>query len=281
MKPINILVFSFILCWATTLSANSFQTLSNFSSQKLAENLFVLKSINSNTNIGVFIGEKSALLIDPVAGRGNNAVFAKAVADITGKPIKYVINSHNHIDHSGANSFYTELGAVIVVHAENDKHEPTQFVSFQETYSIDIGNEKIELVHIPSHSSHDILIHFKKSNVIFMGDTYMHNAYPHAFFAGSKGLNRVLDKALSLANDATKIVTAHGHFSSTKSELATFKHNANLWYQRIEWLHNQGQTKDDIVKDEELIKISKEFKAFSASFFEFMITKTLQKEHGV
>lgn len=268
------------VCWATLTQANPFQHLENFNSLSLADNLYVLKSSSSNTNIGVFIGKHFVVLIDPVPGNANNEALAKAVTHVAGKPIKYVINTHDHIDHSGANQFYTERGAIIVQQQDDFDGNDPQKIAFKKQYVIELDNEQIELLHISSHSSHDVLVHFKNSNVIFMGDTYMHNAYPHAFVGGSEGLTRVIDKTLELSDNTTQLVTAHGRFSTKTSELITFKNDANKWYQLIEKFHNQGKTKDEMLKDETLITLSKKFKPFSAGFFELMLTKTLKKEHG-
>lgn len=268
-------IFTIVLCWSGLSLATPFQDLDNFDSYQLSDNLFTLKSHQSNTNIGVFIGKKSIVLIDPVVGRENNSRLVQAIKKLTDKPIKYVINTHNHMDHNGANTFYRNLGATIVAHGI---HPEENQLTFKETYTIDMGNEKIDLLHIASHSAHDVLIHFSTSNVIFMGDTYMHDMYPHAYIGGSKGLINVANKTLSLANNGTKIVTAHGRFTTSKSEFLDFKTNAVAWYQRIDSLNKKGLDINSIAQDEVLQKISTKFRPLSEANFKKRIKQTVEAE---
>jgi len=256
-------------------AADPFKSLVDFNSHQLTNNLFTLKSNQSNTNIGFFIGKDSILLIDPVVGSENNSKLVNAISELSDKPIKYVINTHDHIDHSGANSFYQELGATIVSFSERsiDNH-----ITFKDKYSIDFGTEKIDLFHIASHSASDVIIHFNKSNVIFMGDTYMHNIYPHAYIGGSKGLYEVIEKTLSLSDDLTQIVTAHGRFTTNKLEFLDFKANAVSWYERIKSLKAQGLDIDDIARDETLRNISTNFRDLSEENLRRRIAQTIKAE---
>ena len=263
------------ICWSSLTLANPFQHLADFTSYQLADNLFTLKSNRSNTNLGVFIGDKSILLIDPVVGSANNAVLVEAIKKLSDKPIKYVINTHAHADHSGANSFYQKIGATIVLYGDSAKENQ---ITFKDHYSIDMGNEKIDLFHIASHSSDDVLIHFNKSNTIFMGDTYMHNMYPHAYIGGSKGLYQVIEKTLSLADDTTHIVTAHGRFTTTKAEFLDFKTNAVAWYQRIQSLNTEGFDVNKIAQDRALIALSKKFRPLSEEHLKRRILQTIKVE---
>lgn len=79
---------------------------SNFRKQKIKDNVYVLKAKNYRTNIGVFIGEESIVLIDPMAGSDNHQALLDEIKNLSTKPIKFVINTHSHGDHSGANSFF-------------------------------------------------------------------------------------------------------------------------------------------------------------------------------
>jgi glyoxylase-like metal-dependent hydrolase (beta-lactamase superfamily II) len=261
--------------WSGFVSSNPFDQLTNFTSQQLAENLYTLKSNNSNTNIGIFIGTTAILLIDPVVGKTNNSALISAIKQISDKPIKYVINTHSHRDHSGENTLYTELGATIVQYSPQPEINK---ITFKNSYILDMGNEKIKLFHFVSHSADDVIIQFDVSNVIFMGDTYMHHTYPHAYVGGSEGLYAVIEKTLSLANDSTQIITAHGRFISSRSEFIDFKRNATAWYKRIVLLSKQAQQISDIAQDAELIKVSQFFRTYSAKFLEQRVAKTIKSE---
>ena len=266
------------VCWASFTFANPFQQLTNFTSQQLTENLFVLKSTRSNTNVGIFIGDKSILLIDPVVGKANNDKLVSAIKKLSDKPIKYVINTHGHNDHVGANSFYIELGASVISNTNGQFYSNQDPITSKDIYSIDMGNEKLDLLHFTSHTTGDVIINFHKNNAIFMGDTYMHDAYPHAYAGGSIGQFKVINKTLSLSNELTILVTAHGRFITKKEEFLAFKKKSELWYEKIKELNDQGKPIDVMSKNEELVKISEMFRPFSLSYFEQQLRKTLATE---
>lgn len=254
---------------------------SNFIREKITDNLYVLKSKNYNTNIGVFIGEKDLLLIDPVAGNNKHEDLLDAIKQLSNKPIKFVLNTHNHIDHSGANSFFAKLGATIISQ-ENVKYSSAKHgTTFKNTYTIDMGNDAIELHHHTAHTFDDALIYFTKSNTVFMGDTYMTNSFPHFYYGGgSKGHLDILDKALALGNEVTIIVPAHGKLISNKKELNEYKQNSVLWSNRIKELHDSGKTANSISEDEKIKALSLTFNGAN-SISKQRLIQTIEKTISV
>ncbi len=229
---------------------------SKFVQEKIADNLYVLKAPNYHTNVGVFISTDAILLIDPMTGFDNHQNLLDAIKKLSDNPIKYVLNTHSHGDHSGANKFFSELGATIVSH-ENAKYSNAIYdVTFKDTYTIEMDNESINLFHIAAHTIDDALIYFKKNNVVFMGDSYMTNTYPFYFGGGGVGHISILDKALSLGNEKTIIVPAHGKLSSNKEELENYKENSMNWIERIRALYSKGNTIDEIILDSQIKKLS-------------------------
>lgn len=233
---------------------------SGYLQQKITENLYVLKKPNYNTNVGVFIGENEILLVDPMTGNNNQQQLLDAIKQLSGKPVTYVINTHHHMDHSGANSFFKDLGATIISH-ENSKYSNAVYnVTFKDAYTLDMGNEKVELYHNVAHTFDDALVYFKNSNAIFMGDTYMTNSFPHFYYGGgSKGHLSNLDKALALGNATTAIIPAHGKLLSNKEELTFYRENSVKWMSRIKQLHNEGKNSDAIAVDEHIKQLSMVF----------------------
>lgn len=251
----------------------------DFIQQKITNNLYILKSPNYNTNVGVFIGDESILLIDPMTGANNHQNLLNTIRQLSEKPIKYVINTHNHGDHSGANSFFSKVGATIISQ-ENVKYSRAKYdATFKDHYIVDMGNEKVELFHIASHTFDDALIYFTDNNTVFMGDTFMTNSFPHFYYGGgSKGHLEIINKALSLGNENTTIIPAHGKLASSKKELNIYKENSAKWINRIAELHNLGKTSDEIIKDEQIKELSTVFnggKSISIKGFIQTIEKTI------
>lgn len=232
----------------------------NFTQKKLNDNFYVLKAPNYNTNTGVFIGSDAILLIDPMTGFDSHQNLLGAIEQLSSKPIKYVLNTHSHMDHSGANKFFSELGATIISH-ENAKYSNALYdVTFEDTFTVELGSETVELMHISAHTIDDILIYFTESNVTFMGDTYMTNSYPHFYYGGgSAGHLQVLNKALALGDEKTVIVPAHGDLSSNKEALLTYKQNSVRWMTRITELYDQGKTVDEMIEDPLIKQLSIQF----------------------
>lgn len=252
---------------------------SDFIQQKITNNLYILKSPNYNTNVGIFIGDESILLIDPMTGANNHQNLLNTIKQFSDKPIKYVLNTHNHGDHSGANSFFEELGATIISQ-ENAKYSRAKYdITFKDSYTINMGNEKVELFHIASHTFDDILIYFKENNTVFMGDTFMTNSFPHFYYGGGgKGHLTIIEKAISLGNEDTFIIPAHGKLSSNKKKLNVYKENSEKWINRIRELYSLGHNSNEIINDEQIKKLSLVFndgKKVSSQRLEKTIEKTI------
>jgi hypothetical protein len=93
-----------------------------------------------------------------------------------------------------------------------------------------------------------------------MGDTFMTNSYPHFYYGGGGGGHqRILDKALSLGNDQTHIIPAHGQLSSDKQTLRQYLLNSQQWINRIQTHHQAGHSAEVISQDEEIIRLSTKF----------------------
>ncbi|MCG8332283.1 MAG: MBL fold metallo-hydrolase [Chitinophagales bacterium] len=233
---------------------------SNFIEQKINDNFYILRSKNYRTNIGVFIGDEEIVLVDPMAGVNNHQALLEKIKELSEKPIKYVINTHSHSDHSGANSFFADIGAIIVSQENSKFTSEKTNVTFKDRYTIKMGNETIEFFHVPSHSIDDVIIYFSKNNVVFMGDVYMTNALPHFYFGGGGSAHiEILNKALSLGNDNTLFIAGHGDLSSNREELKNYRENSNNWINRIKELHNQIKSIDEIADDNQIKELGKAF----------------------
>ncbi|MTI19697.1 MBL fold metallo-hydrolase, partial [Fulvivirga sp. RKSG066] len=264
MKVINFFIFNilflFTVCCINAQPEQQNSKSADFIQERINDNLYVLKAVNYNTNIGVFVGSEELLLIDPMAGDGKQQSLTNAIKLISNKPIKYVLNTHSHGDHSGANSYFSALGATVIAHENSKYSKATSDITFTDSYTIEMGNETIELHHIAAHTFDDALIYFKKNNTIFIGDSYMTNSFPHFYYGGgSKGHVEILNKAIALGDANTTIVPAHGNLKSDKKQLLTFKENSEKWVNRIKTLHTDGKTANVMIEDEQIKKLAQFF----------------------
>ena len=209
---------------------------------KLTDTTYMLTGAGGN--LGLSVGEDAVFLVDdqyaPVSEK-----IAKAIAQITAKPVKFVLNTHWHGDHTGGNENLGNAGVLIVAHDNVRKRMSTdQFielmkmsvkpspkaalpvVTFASTMSFHLNGEELRATHMPrAHTDGDAIVHFTRSDVIHMGDIYFNGMYPFidASSGGSaEGVLAACDQALAIATDRTKIIPGHGPLSN-KAELKAYR----------------------------------------------------------
>lgn len=202
--------------------------------EKLAEGVYMLTGAGGN--IGVSSGEDGVLVIDSQYAALTDKIRA-AVAAISDKPLRFLINTHWHGDHTGGNENLAKTGAVIFAH-ENVRERmsvaqsifgretpasPEQalpVVTFNQGITFHLNGDDIDLFHISNaHTDGDVLIRFRKANVLHMGDIYFAGSYPFIDVASGGSINgmiRVLDQVLGMIDENTKIIPGHGPLSNKK-----------------------------------------------------------------
>ncbi len=206
---------------------------------QVADNIYMLTG--SGGNIGVIIGEDGTFVIDDQFAPLTDKITA-AVAELTDKPVKFVINTHFHGDHTGGNENFGKAGALIVAHdnvrermsakqleeAVNnaDAGAALPVVTFAQDVTFHLNGETIHAFHIEhAHTDGDAVIHFKNANVFHMGDTFFSGGFPYIDLnAGGSidGMISAANRVLSLTNDDTKIIPGHGPLS-TPADLKNYR----------------------------------------------------------
>ena len=209
--------------------------------EKVADNIFML--IGAGGKLGVSAGKDCVFMIDTSYAPLSSKIKA-AIATVSGKSIQYVVNTHWHQDHVGGNEDFVKAGAVVIAHENVRKRLSTgQFIEFLNktipplpesalpviTFSQDVtfhlnGNE-IFIFHIErAHTDGDAIVHFKKSNVIHMGDIYFNGMYPFIDLSAGGSINGMIsavERVLLLCDRNTKVIPGHGHLPD-KAELEEY-----------------------------------------------------------
>jgi len=197
----------------------------------LAENVSMLTT-RAGGNLCVLAGADGVLLVDSEYGQLFDKVTA-AIAAITDKPVRYVVNTHWHFDHVGGNESFTRGGSVIVAH-ENVRsrmarkqvigvidadvpaspEEALPVVTFTDKLTFHFGGEEVTAHHFPkAHTDGDAVIHFKKANVVHTGDIVFYCGYPFIDVTSGgtiDGMIAAVEGIMRLCDEKTKVIPGHG-----------------------------------------------------------------------
>ena len=221
-------------------------------------------------NITVAVGTDGIIMVDGQFAPLSDKIKA-AIKTISPLPIKYLINSHYHGDHTGGNENFAKDGVTIVAHdnirvrlaagtvsgltGQKVAPRPAEALP-KETYfggamTVETGGRKAQLTHIANaHTDGDSWIYFADANVLATGDTFNNlKRYQNIDFANGgdvRGMIRALDTYIKASNDSTKIVPGHGPLA-TKADLMVFRDMLVTSHDRIKKLFEEGKSEQDVI----------------------------------
>lgn len=176
-------------------------------------------------NLGLITGDDGVVLIDDGVAP-LTAVTVAAIEALTGDPVDFVINTHAHGDHVGANATLHNKGATVVAHenlrrqmvAEDAAPDALPELTFTDSVTFHLNGHTARVFHVANaHTDGDSVIHFPEVNVIHAGDVFFNKLFPFVDMdsGGSlEGFIAAQKKVLSLANNSTKIIPGHGVLAS-------------------------------------------------------------------
>jgi cyclase len=232
---------------------------------KLAGNLTMLSGPGGN--VVVLHGADGKIVVDTFV----QTVWDKlrqALDAAGGGPIKAVIDTHWHFDHTDNNENFGKAGAAIIAHENTKKrmsetHDllgmhfepspaaalPTQ--TFKDKHALDANGEQLTLTAVPpAHTDTDIYIRYTKANVLHMGDVFFNGMYPFidASTGGTiDGMIAGAERALKLVDTRTKIVPGHGPLAD-RAALTQYRDVLATVRDRVQKLKKDGRTLDEVVR---------------------------------
>ncbi len=219
-------------------------------------------------NIGACAGDDGVLLIDD---QYSELVpkLREAVAELGGREVRMVLNTHWHRDHTGGNEPLTRTGALIVAHdnvrtrmsarhfstffnstTEPSPREALPVVTFGGAVTFHLNGHTIRAEHVPTaHTDGDTIVYFEEANVVHMGDNFFNGMYP--FIDGDsggsvKGMVAAVNHVLARIDDETKVIPGHGALSDRQG-LAEFGAMLQTVEQRIRESIDAGRGLEEVV----------------------------------
>lgn len=254
------------LCLTALVQAQDFSK-TEIKAQQLSASTYMLTGAGGN--IGLSVGDDAVFVIDDDFAALAPKIKA-AIARITTKPVQFVLNTHFHFDHVGGNEAFGKDGALIVAHDNvRRRMSSDQLISLVNTTSpqpaspkvalpvitvageltFHINGEEVHAFHVPrAHTDGDLIVHFRKSDVVHMGDTFFNGFYPFIDVSSggsADGVVAAADRVLALATAKTRIIPGHGPLAS-KDDLQRYRDLLSAVAQRIRDLQRAGKTDKEI-----------------------------------
>ena len=221
-------------------------------------------------NITVAVGTDGIIMVDTQFAPLSDKIKA-AVKAISPLPVKYVINTHFHGDHTGGNANFARDGAVVVAHdnirvrlaagtvsgstgakvpAVPAEGLPTQ-TYYGGSLTLEVGGRKAVLTYVANaHTDGDTWVYFPDANVLCTGDTVnnlkRYQLIDYRNGGDVRGMIHASDAYLKIANDQTKVVVGHGPLAA-KADIAEFHAMLVTSRDRIEKLFNEGKTEAEVL----------------------------------
>ena len=226
-------------------------------------------------NMAVFLGEDGVLLVDAgyaeLAERVTTAVQELCRRESANADLRYLINTHWHSDHTGANAYMAEAGATIVGHenvlrllsadqvmaALGGRTVPAApeaarpLISFNDRVNLRWNGDLIHVVHVPNaHTDGDAIVHFRDANVVHTGDIFFNGRYPYIdvdFGGHIGGMIAAVDEILAHTIEAALFIPGHGPLAD-RADLVSYRDMLSTVRDRIQEMIDHGRTRQEIIE---------------------------------
>jgi glyoxylase-like metal-dependent hydrolase (beta-lactamase superfamily II) len=187
---------------------------------KVADGLYVLMGGPAQGNIAVSVGSDGVFLVDTMYGQMHQKIV-DAVRALSPQPIRYVVNTHLHGDHTAGNAAMAKLGAVIISH-ENMRRRMADaqntpgtlpVLTYSDSLTLHFNGEEMQIYHpAPAHTDGDSIIYFRKANVAHVGDIPASLRYPNIGVNDGgtvDGMMAAARQLMKVVKPDTKIIPGH------------------------------------------------------------------------
>jgi len=228
-------------------------------------------------NAGIVIGKDGVLVVDTLISAKEGERFLADIRKVTDKPIRYVVNTHTHLDHALGNCVFAKLGATVISHEADRNYlaangagllqraadyglKPEDMagteiavptLAFSDQMLLDLGGEEVRLIRTaPSHTAGSLVVYLPARKILFAGDILFTDFHPFLADGDFNGWIQTIDRLLAM--DVEKVVPGHGPLSG-KKDLREMKEYILLFDKKATELARKSGDADAI--SAELLKV--------------------------
>ena len=274
MRKAALLAIAVAMAFSVSLFAQGIQyDKIEIKTEKVAPNLYMLSGSENvdpghpdgaGGRIGILTGPDGIFMVDAQYLQIGDKVLA-AIRKIDQGPIRFLVNTHIHGDHTAGNATFAKLGAVIIAREElrdgmvrttgrgnapDPARLPVITYGMGDPVRFRMNGETIELIPVrAAHTGGDTMIRFVNADAIMVGDFYRNFGYPFIDVGNGgslKGALEGLELLMKIAGPNTKIIPGHGTFVN-KTDIVPYRDMILLVSKRVQLLINQGKTEDEVV----------------------------------
>jgi glyoxylase-like metal-dependent hydrolase (beta-lactamase superfamily II) len=225
---------------------------------KVAEDLYVIDGGGAG-NVAVYITNEGVIMVDDKFEQHFDEIMAN-VKKVTAQPVKYILSTHYHADHSGGNTRFTSIAEIISTRNAHDgivqkkqSNAPAGMVPARVTFTDEtdlfLGGKEVRAKYFGrGHTNGDAFVYFPALKVLHTGDM-MTSGTPLIDYPGGGSIvewTKTLDTVMG-ALDFDTVIPGHGPVSK-KADLLTYRNKAADLRTRVQTLIRQGKNRDDVAK---------------------------------
>jgi len=223
---------------------------------ELEDNVHILMGGPAQGNVLALSGPDGILIVDSMYAPMHDKLVA-AIREFSAAPIRYVVNTHMHGDHTAGNDAFKALGAT-VIGQENIRPRMAALgaqnlpdLLYQDSLTLHMNGEEIQIFWPqPAHTDHDSMIYLKNANILHIGDVPSNLRYPNIGIddGGSvDGMTRAARMVLQLADENTRLIAGHlgpiVPFAEVEAQLAMFAEVSS----RIQGMIDRGMSLEEVL----------------------------------
>lgn len=227
---------------------------------RLAGNVYLVTGGNG-ANSSALIGADGVLLVDAKSDAASAEGIVAALADIGGGSVRYVVNTHEHPDHTGGNEFFGEHGATIIALAgvrdvlaagqrggppAPDIALPILTIGKRQAMTLHLNGETVEILDMPpAHTASNAMVHYVDADVYHLGDLYTRTRYPVIAGGTVQGFIDSVDRVLGMSDAGAIFIPGIGEVGD-RADLMRYRDMLVTVRDRVAALVEQGKTLEQV-----------------------------------